>query len=535
VLSLGAVLTGCIGGPSSDEIARPIAKLRSASRVGGERLVEPAAVSRFYKGRRSRPAWLGHAPEIVTVIRGTEADGLDPADYHLQAIESLLEKRRSERTAASEATLDVLLSDAVAGIADHVHYGRVRPSRVNPEWTADPRDDAPPLDSTLAVIAKSGSVRSSIEAQRPTHFIYRGLVAELARLRGIHANGGWPAVAAAGKPLKPGAVDRRVAQVRRRLIAGGDLEGGVPRDSTRYDGKLAKAVETFQARHRLDPTGVVDGATVEAMNVSVGARIGQLRVNLERARWVLGGLDPDFMLVNLPAFKAYLIRGDKNVWESRTQIGEEAMQTPTFRAKIRTVVFNPDWTVPPTIIEKEIMEDMRSGKNVIDEKGLVITDRENHVVDPGSIDWGSADPAEFPYTIRQPAGDDNALGKVKFLFPNKYSIYLHDTPSRHLFEADRRTFSHGCIRLENPIELAELLLQGQDSWDRVKIERTIASDSTLNVGLDHPLPILIVYWTASVGASGEVRYAEDIYHLDPPLLAAMDALRAEAPHGRIKS
>ena len=205
VLSLGAVLTGCIGGPSSDEIARPIAKLRSASRVGGERLVEPAAVSRFYKGRRSRPAWLGHAPEIVTVIRGTEADGLDPADYHLQAIESLLEKRRSERTAASEATLDVLLSDAVAGIADHVHYGRVRPSRVNPEWTADPRDDAPPLDSTLAVIAKSGSVRSSIEAQRPTHFIYRGLVAELARLRGIHANGGWPAVAAAGKPLKPGA------------------------------------------------------------------------------------------------------------------------------------------------------------------------------------------------------------------------------------------------------------------------------------------------------------------------------------------
>ena len=146
--------------------------------------------------------------------------------------------------------------------------------------------------------------------------------------------------------------------------------------------------------------------------------------------------------------------------ESRTQIGEEAMQTPTFRAKIRTVVFNPDWTVPPTIIEKEIMEDMRSGKNVIDEKGLVITDRENHVVDPGSIDWGSADPAEFPYTIRQPAGDDNALGKVKFLFPNKYSIYLHDTPSRHLFEADRRTFSHGCIRLENPIEAGRAAAAG---------------------------------------------------------------------------
>jgi len=296
----------------------------------------------------------------------------------------------------------------------------------------------------------------------------------------------------------------------------------VPRDSTRYDATLAHGVETFQARHRLTASGVTDAATIAAMNVPVRDRIAQVRVNLERARWVLGGLEQDFMLVNLPAFKAYLIRGGRNVWESRTQIGEEAMQTPTFRATIRTVVFNPDWTVPPTILQNEIFEDMRAGKNVIEDKGLVIYDASNHVVDSNAIHWDAVTADDFPYTIKQPPGDENALGKVKFLFPNKYSIYLHDTPNRALFEADRRTFSHGCIRIEHPLDLAVLLLEGQDHWDATKIEQSIASDSTHNVGLEHPLPILIVYWTVSVGAAGEVRYANDIYDLDPPLLAALD-------------
>jgi murein L,D-transpeptidase YcbB/YkuD len=285
---------------------------------------------------------------------------------------------------------------------------------------------------------------------------------------------------------------------------------------------MVRAVKLFQARHRLKESGVIDKATVEAMNVPVRARIDQVRVNLERARWVLGGLGQDFMLVNLPAFKAYLIRGDRNVWESRTQIGQEAMQTPTFRATIRTVVLNPDWSVPESILQNEILAQMRAGKNVIDEQGLVIYDADNNVVDPSSIDWANADSTNFPYSLKQPAGDDNALGKVKFLFPNKYAIYLHDTPTKRLFEADRRTFSHGCIRIENPIDLAERLLQGQGDWGRAKIEDTIAHGETQNIAVENPLPILIVYWTVSVGASGEVRYARDIYDLDPPLLAALD-------------
>ncbi|TMQ68668.1 MAG: hypothetical protein E6K80_14055 [Candidatus Eisenbacteria bacterium] len=271
--------------------------------------------------------------------------------------------------------------------------------------------------------------------------------------------------------------------------------------------------------------GVIDKATIEAMNVDVGTRIGQVRATMERARWVLGGLGQDFLLVNLPAFKAYLIRGNRNVWESRTQIGEEALQTPTFRATIRTIVFNPDWSVPQSILQNEILAQMRAGKNVVAQQGLVIYDDANHVIDPASIDWAHADSTNFPYSMKQPPSDDNALGKVKFLFPNKYAIYLHDTPNRRLFEADKRTFSHGCIRIEDAVVLAERLLGGQEDWDRAKIDRSIASESTMNVALEHPLPILIVYWPVSVGATGEVRYADDIYHLDPPLVAALDRRR----------
>ncbi len=511
---------GCSRGPAASSVAPEIARLVDAAAVGDEPLVESRAVSRFYKGRGSRPAWTAHADELVDAIQATSADGLEPAHYHLDAIRARL-ARRDAAGPRDAAELDVLLADAVAAIADDVRYGHVRPAEVNPAWTADPRAGAPPLDSTLAVIASAGSPREALAAQRPDHFIYRGLVGALASLRGVVTRGGWPAVPG-GRTLHAGVVDRRVAVLRRRLALGGDADAAATPDSNRFDAALAAAVARFQARHRLDSTGVVDGATLAAINVPADARLAQVRVNLERARWVLGGLTGDFLLVNLPAFKAYLIAGGQNAWESRTQIGEEAMQTPTFRAKLRTIVFNPDWTVPPTVLANEILQDMRSNPNALEDRGLVVYDRANRVVDPATIDWNAVTPDSFPYTIRQPAGDANALGKVKFLFPNPYAIYLHDTPSRQLFDARRRTFSHGCIRLEHPLELAALLLQGQDDWDAAKIDSVVAADSTRAVALQRTPPILIVYWTVSVGASGEVRYADDIYHLDPPLLAALD-------------
>lgn len=492
-----------------------------SARVARERLLEPKTVARFYEARQSRAAWDRDATgEIVEAIRGVSRDGLNPKDYHLEAIEKL--SQGQSHTPEAQADLDLLLTDAVAAIADHVRFGRVLPATLNPEWNVDPRAGAPPLETTVAGIAGTHAVRRAIEDQRPDHFIYHGLVDALARMREFESHGGWPTIPPGGG-IRPGASDPRIPAIRARLAITGELPGEARNDRTTYDDALRRAVMLFKADHRLDTTAVIDRATIEAMNVSASARANQARANLERARWVVNGLKDDFVLVNLPAFKAYLIRNQKNVWEARTQIGDEAKQTPTFRADMRTVVFNPDWSVPQSILVQEILTKMQSGDNVIGEKGLVLYDDHNQPVDPSSIDWKHVKPESFPYTLKQPPGESNALGRVKFLFPNPYSIYLHDTPSRHLFASNVRTFSHGCIRLEHPLELAEILLKGQDSWNSEKINRVLETGETQNVELEHSLPVLIVYWTVSVGASGRVHFAHDIYDLDPPLLAALDA------------
>jgi L,D-transpeptidase YcbB len=482
-------------------------------------MLEVAAVRKFYEARHFTPAWDGTDPEqILAAIHDVQRDGLVPAEYHLATLERRIQERSTDPSLAAD--IDILLTDAVAGMIDHVRYGRVRPVSLNPQWNVDPRVGAPPLDEDIARIATAPSVGDAIAAAKPNHFIYRGLVDALSQLRKIADGGGWPTVPS-GRPIKPGTSDARIPAVRARLAVSG--EAGAPSKAVIYDPQLRKAVELFQARHRLDPNGVIDKDVVDAMNVSAAERAGQVRVNLERVRWVLGGVGDDFLLLNLPAFKAYLIQGNKNVWEGRTQIGDAAKQTPSFAATMKTIVFNPDWTVPPTILGEEVFKGMQEDKGYLAKKGLVLFDKDNHEVDPGSVDWDKATPETFPYTLKQPPGADNALGRVKFLFPNAYSIYLHDTPSRALFEAESRTFSHGCIRLERPLELANLLLSGQSPWTQEKIDQVLASGETEDVTLTHPLPVLIVYWTVSVGASGEIRYMRDIYNLDQPVLAALNA------------
>ena len=491
--------------------------------VRGAALHRRDAVSHFFQNRGFEPAWRipAASDEIRRAMLSVEHDGLTPADYHLAAIDALL-AAGSNRTAADEVDLQILLTDALAALIDHVRYGKVKPVTLDRRWNVDPREGAPPLEKELADIAAARSIGDAISAHRPQHFIYRGLREALARMRAAEAAGGWPAVAA-GPTLKPGASDPRVRQVRERLVASGDLVVDAATPTEMYDAALEAAVKRFQERHRMTADGAIGKATIDALNVTAKARVEQVRANLERARWVIGGLHDTFVLVNLPAFKAYYIRDGRNVWEARTQIGREARQTPTFRADMRYLVFNPDWTVPPTILANDVIGGMKKGQNTVKKKGLTIYDRQGRVVDPASIDWAAASPGRFPYTLRQPPGEDNALGRVKFIFPNEHSIFLHDTPSRELFRADARTFSSGCIRIENPLEFAEWLLRDQDDWSMDKIERVVKEGDSETVLLRRPLPVLIVYWTVSVGASGDLRFARDVYHRDAPLIRALNA------------
>jgi murein L,D-transpeptidase YcbB/YkuD len=478
--------------------------------IAGERLIESHAVARFYKAHKYRASWQeGSVPKVIDAIKGVYADGLNPDDYHLATIQKLDDQRKHASTAELEGDLDLLLTDAISAIFDHVRYGKVRPGTIDPHWNVDPRDDMPPLEQQVGQVVGAKDPVAAIQAEKPDHFIYKGLVEALAQMRQIEKNGGWGTVPA-GKAIKPGRPDPRIPRVRARLAVSGELDAAAAKDSSdRYDPRLLAAVKLFQARHRLDEDGIIDKKVTDAMNVSAAERAAQIRVNLERARWVLGGLKGDFVLVNLPAFKAYLIQNGQNVWEARTQIGEEAKQTPTFRAQMKTVVFNPDWTVPKSIIVEELMPEIQAGKDALGSRGLKVYDSSGNEVDPGSVDLETA-------TVKQPPGPKNALGRVKFLFPNKYSIYLHDTPSQSLFDSEKRTFSHGCIRLDNAMDLAQILLRGQ--MDRVAISDAVATGETQEVALQRKPYVLIVYWTVSVGAGGEVRYADDIYHQDQALL-----------------
>ena len=501
------------------------ARLQPAVGVRGARLLQAQAVARFFEARAFAPAWRlpAGAQQVIVAIRTIDQDGLTPADYHLAAITAALDAYHKAPSSDVAADLQVLVADAAAALVDHVRYGRVRPASLDKRWNVDPRAGAPALDVALDELARAPGLDTGIEAQKPAHFIYAGLKQALARMRTVVKAGGWPAVTP-GPALKPGATDPRVALVRKRLLVTGELAATSANGDTIYGDDLQTAVKTFQAHHRLTDDGVIGKATVEAMNITAQMRVQQLRVNLERARWVVGGvgsLSDSFVLVNLPAFKVYLIRDRKNVWEARTQIGREARQTPTFRADMKYLVLNPDWTVPPTILAQDVLAGMRKGEDTIARKRLTILDGQGRAVDPTTIDWQAATPGNFRYTLRQPPGPDNALGRVKFIFPNTHSIFLHDTPSRELFVSDLRTFSSGCIRVEHPLDLAAVLLAGQDNWTPARIQEVVDSKQSQTVFLDTPLSVLIVYWTVSVGATGELRFAKDVYKLDPAVLRAL--------------
>src|SRR5262245_4362959 len=273
--------------------------------VRGERLLEREAVAKFYEARQYRSAWPSErsSADLLDAIRDVEADGLTPSDYHPDAIQKLLDEQKNAHDPAIQADLDILMTDAVAAIIDDMRYGRVRPASVNPAWNMDPREGAPPLGTELDKVVGADRVRTALQQERPQHFIYQGLVKALADLRKVEANGGWGTIPP-GPTLKVGVQSERVTALRHRLQASGELEGGQVTGPTRFDADVQRGVKLFQARHRLDEDGVVGKGVLAELNVPVASRIGQVRVNLERARWVLGGLDQDFVLVNLPAFKA---------------------------------------------------------------------------------------------------------------------------------------------------------------------------------------------------------------------------------------
>jgi len=508
-----------------EELRRLVERLRAdgsvavAGEVAGEVVDSDPWLPAFYENRAFARAWTGrHAGDLLAALRRAESHGLEPRHYHLEALVEAGGRRAPDDPAVA-AELDLLRTDALLRLARDLRFGKVEPDerdpRPDPAATAEGEDAAALLEELIAASDLGGA----LEALAPDHHAYRGLRRALARYRAIRDAGGFP-VLGEGPALRLGDIDPRIPWLRVRLAVAGDLAADANLLWPAFDATLEQAVRRFQHRHGLNDDGVVGTATLAELQVPVERRLEQIRVNLERARWILRDLPPSFVVVNVAGQRLYLVRDGAAVWERRVIVGKTATRTPTFSALMRYVVLNPAWSVPRSI-NREVLADVRRDPAYLQRQGFRVLDPAGGEVDPSTVDFESYGGSDFPYLFRQSPGAVNALGRIKFEFPNPYAVYLHDTPARSLFDREQRTFSHGCIRVQDPLHLAELVFDDPETWSRQALEAAIATGATRTVPLEHPLPVLILYWTAAADLHGELHFYRDVYGRDAAVLRAL--------------
>ena len=500
--------------------------------IGGVDIASGALLAELYERRDYLPAWTDNkkVAELVLAIRSTVKDGLDPSDYHLDDVlkaQSAIAAGQLN-TAAEIVDADLILTDSLIRLGYHQRFGKVNPYSLDPNWNFRRELNGRNPATAIQEAIDADSLVAYLKEVFPRGWVYTQLREGLARYRQIAANGGWPEIPD-GPTLRPGAADPRLATLMRRLAISGDMDNMQTfAPVTGYDGPLQDGVRHFQERHGLDADAIIGPATINALNVSAEQRVKQLEINLERARWVLDDISDEFILVNIAGFRAYLMRDREIAWETKVQVGKTYHQSPVFRDEMKYLVFNPTWTVPYSIASKEMLPNIQADPEYFQKRDYDVKDRNGDLIDPTTVDWSSVTRRNFGYTLVQRPGPNNALGRVKFMFPNEHAVYLHDTPSKYLFSQAERAFSHGCIRVENPYEFAELLL-GPD-WNQDKIAATLDSKEIKTVSLPKPLPVLLMYWTAIVSKDGEVFFYNDVYQRDQNVADALDApFRIELP------
>jgi len=495
-----------------------------------------AALQQFYFDRDDDPAWYtptGLVPEAAILTERLSAaveEGLCPDAYFLPEIEELQEyaadaqRHRLLEDQRRLARLDLLLSEAFLTYAAHLIHGRVDPVAVHGDWHANLRkiDLAGLLEFALA----EGRMVTILNDLVPPHPGYRDLRRALADYRQISALGGWENLPG-GATLRPGDFDPRVPALRRRLAQSGDLAEGAGTE-TLYDEATAASLRNFQRRHGLPADGVLGPSTLGELNSPVEERIRQLEVNLERWRWLPKTLGERYIQVNIADLTLSAVDHGHTVLTLPVVVGNAYRKTPVFSASLQYLVFAPFWFVPPTIFKIDKLPRLRADPDYLEKHHfeVVTADSRQSLIPLEGIDWKEVRAESFPGVLRQTPGPWNPLGRVKFIFPNPFAIYLHDTPDRHQFAAERRAFSSGCIRVERPLELARLLLQDQRQGDPARLLAAMEAEEPRQIDLARPWPIHILYFTAWADEDGQVNFRRDLYWRDLALEEALTAVTA---------
>jgi L,D-transpeptidase YcbB len=506
----------------------------------GEMLCGVTQIPHFYRERGFFPAWCGisgilpQAQDLISEIKNVYEEGLRPEDYHLTQIQKTLREIEGERSAGKRVDpetfvdLDLLLTDAFMLYSSHLLAGRVNPESLHTDWiVAIPTAD---LLHILRSALESGRVKEVLRSLGPRDPAYHRLKSYLACYRRVEKNGPSPPLSPAAS-LRKGMRGEDIRRLRTRLKILGDLQT-LPRDQgDLLDSATEMAVLRFQKRHSLKPDGIVGPKTLKRLNIPIKQRIQQIELNMERWRWIPHDLGERYIIVNIAGFTLQVVERGVPRLEMRVVVGKPYRRTPVFSAMMTYLVLNPYWNVPRTIAVKEMLPKVRKDSQYLARQGIrVFKDwsEEPTEIDMETIRWDLLSRDAFPYRLRQDPGPKNALGRIKFIFPNKLSVYFHDTPSRSLFKETSRIFSHGCIRVERPIDLAVYLLGDDQEWTRERIRETINTGKRKVVKLQRPLPVHLQYWTAWVDDQGLLHFQDDIYDRDGPL---DQALKERLPAG----
>ena len=500
----------------------------------GEILWGFSAVRLFYERRDFRPAWstdtgpLPQAASLVQSLRLADREGLTRGVYHVANIESLLteiqraESKKQPVDVQQAGDLDLFLTDSFFMYGSNLSAGRVNPKTMEPSWFANQKSTD--LAAILGTALDSNQIAQTLQSLLPPYPQYKRLQRALVSYRSIAEQGGWPLIPF-GKTLRKGDRGERVVVLGRELAVTGALNGGKSSVTDLYDDAIEQAVRKFQGRHGLEVDGIVGARTLAALRVPVDDRIKQIEVNMERWRSVPHVLGQRYILVNIAGFTLKVVEQDKDILSMRVVVGKPYLMTPIFSSKVTAIEFNPYWYVPTSIAVKDILPKILSDSGYLAKEHIKVFPRESEQapeINPDSINWSQVDTENLPFRLRQEPGPINALGRIKFIFPNEYDVYLHDTPARELFAKPQRDFSHGCIRIEKPAELAEYLLRNDPQWTPEKILAAIGDTQTKVVRLLEPIPIHVLYLTAWVDSEGTIDFCDDIYGRDTIVAHALD-------------
>jgi murein L,D-transpeptidase YcbB/YkuD len=485
---------------------------------------ELKGLSDYYKADDAKLLWIGErglkakaTRSLRTAFARADMFGLDPRDYSLANSEAVAAEPNASPTSLADAELRISLT--ALSYANHAQAGRVMPTSIDSEFL-DLKPKRPAARQVLAGLAKSGDdLAGYLESFHPPHPQFKALKQKLAEVRSAVTTGSIPVRIPEGPSLGPDTYHPQIAIVRERLSV------PVPQDAPRgnaaqyYDAALAEAVRAFQETKGLRPDGIIGRNTREALNEgTIAVSVNTILSNMERWRWAPRELGERYVFINIPEFKFFIVDHGRVIHEERIVTGSPKHPTPVFSDEIETLVLNPYWHVPQSIIANEIIPAARNNPDYLYRNNLEVFWLGDRQVEPYMVDWQFVNPAKL--SLRQTPGPGNALGRIKFLFPNKHSVYMHDTPSKHLFDKPVRAYSHGCMRVRNPLEFAKLLLADQ-GWSEARIRDTLEIASDQHVRLEKKVPVHISYFTAWVDDDGTLKGFWDIYGHDASVRVAL--------------